>query len=116
VSENAKDFIRKLLNADPNLRMTASQALQHPWIQSVHPDVKTNGLINSLTQEAYVETRKDLLPLLRNNAQSLKDRFKKAVRTMQAVSHWNKILGHPTYSVANIPLPVEETLDSIVAT
>lgn len=32
VSEPAKDFIRKLLVVDPKQRLTAAQALQHPWI------------------------------------------------------------------------------------
>ena len=34
VSDQAKDFIRALLTVDPNKRMTASQALFHPWILS----------------------------------------------------------------------------------
>lgn len=33
VSSHAKDLIRKLLNKDPNKRITADQALKHPWIQ-----------------------------------------------------------------------------------
>lgn len=32
VSEPAKDFIRRLLVVDPRQRLTAQQALQHPWI------------------------------------------------------------------------------------
>lgn len=32
VSDQAKDFIRALLTVDPNQRMTASEALFHPWI------------------------------------------------------------------------------------
>ncbi len=28
----ARDFIRKLIVVDPNQRLTAKQALQHPWI------------------------------------------------------------------------------------
>ncbi len=32
VSENAKDFIRKLLTYDPEKRPDAEKALQHPWI------------------------------------------------------------------------------------
>jgi len=31
VSEEAKDLIRRLLNTDPKLRYTVSQALTHPW-------------------------------------------------------------------------------------
>jgi calcium/calmodulin-dependent protein kinase I len=32
VSELAKDFIARLLVRDPNIRYTAEQALQHPWL------------------------------------------------------------------------------------
>ena len=32
ISDNAKDFIRKLLTYEQEKRPTAEQALQHPWI------------------------------------------------------------------------------------
>jgi len=32
ISEEAKDFVRKLLVADPAKRMTSQQALVHPWL------------------------------------------------------------------------------------
>jgi calcium-dependent protein kinase len=32
ISDEAKDFIRKLLDRDPDRRPTAAQALHHPWI------------------------------------------------------------------------------------
>eukprot|EP00270_Netrium_digitus_P018406 TRINITY_DN6993_c0_g2_i1.p2 TRINITY_DN6993_c0_g2~~TRINITY_DN6993_c0_g2_i1.p2 ORF type:complete len:111 (-),score=4.61 TRINITY_DN6993_c0_g2_i1:396-728(-) len=34
VSDDAKDFVCKLLTCDPNKRISASAALVHPWIQS----------------------------------------------------------------------------------
>ncbi|TYI99783.1 hypothetical protein E1A91_A13G041400v1 [Gossypium mustelinum] len=39
LSSEAKDFVKRLLNKDPRKRMTAAQALCHPWIQN-HNDVK----------------------------------------------------------------------------
>lgn len=33
VSENGKDFIRKLLVVNPHERYTADQALAHPWVR-----------------------------------------------------------------------------------
>lgn len=33
VSEGAKDCIRKMLNPNPNERMTAAEALKHPWVK-----------------------------------------------------------------------------------
>ncbi|KAK4803001.1 hypothetical protein SAY86_001204 [Trapa natans] len=34
LSSEAKDFVKRLLNKDPRKRMTASQALSHPWIRN----------------------------------------------------------------------------------
>ncbi|XP_025013606.2 CDPK-related protein kinase isoform X2 [Ricinus communis] len=39
LSLEAKDFVKRLLNKDPRKRMTAAQALSHPWIRN-HNDVK----------------------------------------------------------------------------
>ena len=37
VSPEAKDFVQKLLYADPGSRLTAEQALRHPWIVNWSP-------------------------------------------------------------------------------
>lgn len=34
ISDSARDFVRKLLVIDPKNRMTAEQALQHPWLSN----------------------------------------------------------------------------------
>nr|GLL23680.1 CDPK-related kinase 5-like [Ipomoea trifida] len=39
LSSEAKDFVKRLLNKDPRKRMSAAQALCHPWIRN-HSDVK----------------------------------------------------------------------------
>ncbi|KAL7231839.1 hypothetical protein ACSBR2_009967 [Camellia fascicularis] len=39
LSSGAKDFIKRLLNKDPRKRMTAAQALSHPWIKN-NSDIK----------------------------------------------------------------------------
>ncbi|CAL4992118.1 unnamed protein product [Urochloa decumbens] len=38
ISESAKDLIRKMLNRDPQKRITAAQALEHPWLKGAAPD------------------------------------------------------------------------------
>ena len=35
----AKDFVRRLLVVDPAQRMTAKDALKHPWLSAAHQDV-----------------------------------------------------------------------------
>ncbi|PIA46429.1 hypothetical protein AQUCO_01500160v1 [Aquilegia coerulea] len=39
LSSEGKDFVKRLLNKDPRKRMTAAQALSHPWIRN-YSDVK----------------------------------------------------------------------------
>ncbi|KAF9622678.1 hypothetical protein IFM89_032599 [Coptis chinensis] len=39
LSSEAKDFVKRLLNKDPRKRMTAPQAISHPWIRN-YSDVK----------------------------------------------------------------------------
>ncbi|KAI4327477.1 hypothetical protein L6164_019932 [Bauhinia variegata] len=39
LSAEAKDFVKRLLNKDPRKRMTAAQALSHPWIKN-YKDIK----------------------------------------------------------------------------
>ncbi|CAN6372692.1 unnamed protein product [Urochloa humidicola] len=38
ISESATDLIRKMLNRDPQKRITAAQALEHPWLKGAAPD------------------------------------------------------------------------------
>jgi len=42
ISKNAKDLIQKLLVVDAKKRLTATQALSHPWISAGGADVKLN--------------------------------------------------------------------------
>jgi len=66
VSETARDFIRKLLVVNPNLRMTAKQALQHPWLQPTQFSVRS------------VDPAKNLMPNFKSNFDA-KRKWKKAM-------------------------------------
>ncbi|KAI9006181.1 kinase-like domain-containing protein [Gaertneriomyces semiglobifer] len=80
ISEQAKDFIRRLLLVNPKERMTARQALQHPWLL-MHP----HGV------PAPVTPKVDLMPTVRERFNA-RQTFRKAVDVVKAV---NKLAGSP---------------------
>eukprot|EP01012_Entosiphon_sulcatum_P003921 TRINITY_DN1141_c0_g1_i1.p1 TRINITY_DN1141_c0_g1~~TRINITY_DN1141_c0_g1_i1.p1 ORF type:complete len:362 (+),score=70.42 TRINITY_DN1141_c0_g1_i1:34-1086(+) len=43
ISPSAKDLIVKLLQKDPNRRLTAAEALEHVWLQPLVPDCEKEG-------------------------------------------------------------------------
>lgn len=71
VSEDARDFIRRLLTINQDDRMTAHQALEHPWIKSV-----------DVPEEAG---QKDLLPDIKS-AFNAKRTFRKAVNGIRIIN------------------------------
>ncbi|XP_045674798.1 serine/threonine-protein kinase H1 isoform X1 [Phyllostomus hastatus] len=50
VSNLAKDFIDRLLTVDPSARMTAMQALRHPWVVSMAASSSMKNLHRSISQ------------------------------------------------------------------
>ncbi|XP_077248451.1 CDPK-related kinase 3-like isoform X2 [Tasmannia lanceolata] len=50
VSPEAKDFVKRLLNKDYRKRMTAAQALSHPWLRDKHCPVPLDILIYRLVK------------------------------------------------------------------
>ncbi|KAJ9475506.1 putative Calcium/calmodulin-dependent protein kinase I (putative) [Pseudozyma hubeiensis] len=77
VSDQAKDFINKLLTIDPSKRPTAKQALQHQWLQEAAP---TGG-----AQPAASAEQKDLLPDIKS-AFNAKRTFRKAVNGIRLIN------------------------------
>jgi len=73
ISFTARDFIDKLLTVDPNLRPTASQALQHPWLSEQLPS-PVGGHPN-----------RDLLISVKHNFNARRT-FKKAVDTVKLIN------------------------------
>lgn len=52
ISDDAKDFVRQLLQLNPNDRMTAEKALKHPWLQRVsHVDPIDASWMNLISEE-----------------------------------------------------------------
>ena len=50
ISKNAKDLITKLLTSDPQKRISAEEALNHPWFK----DNKSKELFNQINDEAIL--------------------------------------------------------------
>ncbi|KAI3974400.1 hypothetical protein MKX01_038733 [Papaver californicum] len=50
VSPEAKDFVKRFLNKDHRKRMTAAQALTHPWLRDEHCPVPLDILIYKLVK------------------------------------------------------------------
>ncbi|CAL5339863.1 hypothetical protein CsSME_00023678 [Camellia sinensis var. sinensis] len=50
VSAEAKDFVKRLLNKDYRKRMTAAQALNHPWLRSENHHIPLDILIYKLVK------------------------------------------------------------------
>ena len=75
VSETARDFIRRCLTIDPNKRMTAHQALQHPWIKPTDPT----------SPESATGEGQDLLPTVKKNFNARRT-LHKAIDTVRAIN------------------------------
>ncbi|PWZ55301.1 CDPK-related kinase 8 [Zea mays] len=55
VSPEAKDFVKRLLNKDYRKRMTAAQALSHPWLRDEHRQIPLDMLVFKLVK-AYLRS------------------------------------------------------------
>ena len=71
VSQEARDFICRLLTINPEPRMTAKEALQHPWLANVSTSLDT--------------VQRDLLPDIKN-AFNAKRTFRKAVNGIRMIN------------------------------
>ncbi|KAI8925404.1 kinase-like domain-containing protein [Entophlyctis helioformis] len=86
ISDQAKDLIRHLLIVDPTKRLTARQALEHPWLKAVE---KGSGGSH------------DLFPQLRKGFDGRR-MFRKAIDVVKAV---NKLSHSPSASRTQLNVP-----------
>jgi serine/threonine protein kinase len=77
VSETARDFIRRCLTIDPRARMTAHEALSHPWIKE--DDTVPKGKREDKDQKV------DLLPTVRKNFNA-RVKLHAAIDTIRAIN------------------------------
>ncbi|CAG8487736.1 2777_t:CDS:2 [Acaulospora morrowiae] len=74
ITQTAKDFIHKLLIIDPNHRMTARQALDHPW------------LLEPIPSPVGVSPNPDLLHSVRHNFNARRT-LKKAIDAIKVINN-----------------------------
>eukprot|EP00752_Nemacystus_decipiens_P005344 g4846.t1 len=60
ISNEAKDLIRRLLTVDPKRRLTAAQAVTHPWLLSKDADLLNHNLGVNLEQLKLFNARRKL--------------------------------------------------------
>jgi calcium/calmodulin-dependent protein kinase I len=84
VSDDAKDFISRMLVVDPKNRAAASDLLEHRWIMD--KDVATVPLTSALTELRRFHARK---------------KFKAAVHSVQAINSMNKALSSSSSSLSS---------------
>jgi serine/threonine protein kinase len=104
VSQTARDFIRRCLTVDPAKRMTAHEALSHPWIA----DMSTSA-----------EGEEDLLPTVKKNFNARRT-LHAAIDTIRAINQLRAggaagmmegvVKGNEARRAAqaNVPQPAEE--------
>jgi len=60
VTDDAKDFIQKLLALEPSARLTVDEALNHPWFSSPESDLTRNSLSEALSMHRRFNPRRSL--------------------------------------------------------
>ncbi|KAJ3224827.1 hypothetical protein HDU81_008326 [Chytriomyces hyalinus] len=78
ISLKAQDFIRRTILVDPKARMSAADALKHPWIQEYAP--------GPIDLPAGRVPTKDLLPDVKRRITGTKTKFRGAVDTVVAAN------------------------------
>ena len=105
VSETAKDFIKRCLTIDPRARITAHQALQHPWIK---PDADPSSPVKGPGDG------QDLLPTVKKNFNARRT-LHKAIDTVRAINKLREggglMAGHMDGAMSVDPKPKIEDVN-----
>lgn len=60
VSESAKDLVKKMLTLDPSSRITAEEALNHPWVKEREKFASKKHLLNTVEEMKKFNARRRL--------------------------------------------------------
>lgn len=80
VSLTAREFIKRCLTVNPTQRMTAHEALQHPWINQLDPNSPAYSQPTRGGQD-----NQDLLPVVKKNFNARRT-LHKAIDTVRAIN------------------------------
>ncbi|RHZ77149.1 hypothetical protein Glove_185g63 [Diversispora epigaea] len=86
ISDEAKDLINKMLEYNPDKRITAHDALQHPWFKYEADELK-NELNNEFNWKPYNNNNNNN----NNNYNNNKSALKKAINVIQGVTRMRKL-------------------------
>ena len=102
VSQSAREFIKKCLTVNPTQRMTAHQALQHPWIKPVDPT----------SPEKPTDDGEDLLPTVKKNFNARRT-LHKAIDTVRAINKLREggLMAHMDGAMSHDPKPKGEIVN-----
>ncbi|KAG0206380.1 hypothetical protein BGX28_002143 [Mortierella sp. GBA30] len=95
VGETAKEFVNGLLTVDPSRRMTAAQALEHPWLaQSAHKAQEAAAAAQQDQQQQQDQEMEgvaphDLLPSMMSRIKA-RTKFRNAVGAVKAINSMRK--------------------------
>ncbi|KAF7148493.1 hypothetical protein RHSIM_Rhsim03G0018600 [Rhododendron simsii] len=69
VSDNAKDLVKKMLDPDPQRRLTAQQVLEHPWLQNAKkaPNFPLGETVRARLEQFSVQSKLEKRDLNSNN-------------------------------------------------
>lgn len=84
VTDTARDFVNRCLTVDQHARITAPQALEHPWLTTYLAQAPAR-------EQAQPAKSPDLLPQMRRNFDAKKT-FRKAILTVRAANLWKNTL------------------------
>ncbi|KAK9717866.1 Calcium/calmodulin-dependent protein kinase type I [Basidiobolus ranarum] len=97
ISEDAKDFIRRLLVVDPAQRMTASEAMEHPWLCETKQEVAREAAPLNISEN------------IRKNFNA-RNTFRKAVDKVKMVNRFKSLSPSSSASSEDINLEIHVTV------
>lgn len=117
ISEEARDFIDSLLQVNPKERLSAENALKHPWIKTVSSQSNRNpnvSLSQSLSQQKLVEnmdeTQYEFLLAERKAEQEVHEKLE-SLKEQKKVETQFKVPTQPSLRLNNMKLQIPAVLD-----